>query len=92
MRCLDPEACACLCHVSPTTHVPTCPLHGAPLAASRKEPGRGFCPECFARGVHAHVKPALWRWTPREVFNGSDLPPHNGWRALDLTDEGEVRT
>ncbi len=88
MQCRNPDACSCLCHKSPDTHVPTCPRHGQPLSPSVNEPGKGYCRECRARDLHAHLPPQTWVWIDREVFSGWDLPPWNGFVAVETDEDG----
>lgn len=83
MRCLDPEACPCMSHKSPETHLPACPHHLVPLTASRNEPGRGFCLLCYEAGRHAHHRPEEWRWVEKDNYSGWDVPPWNGCKVLD---------
>lgn len=85
MKCHN-DMCRCACHISTETHVPVCPQHCTPLEPSWREPGHGYCGDCRRAGVHAHHAPRWWGWLHRDVFNESDLPPHNGMRSLPVPD------
>lgn len=98
MNCTDPLGCPCETHVSPRTHVPTCPTHDLPLvwapdgygkclAVTRKRNEKARLAGESAKSECVEWGPVNWNWLPRELFNDDDLPPHNGYRPPEYHEE-----
>jgi hypothetical protein len=88
MKCTDPEGCPCLHHVSPETHVPTCPWCATVLTPADPDPTMGDCPNrsrCPGRG--RVLRNDEWTWLPKDTFDGADLPPANGYYPITIREE-----
>lgn len=99
----DGLGCPCADHVDTETHVPVCPIHGLPLVEGETPgTGRCVAVEKHSarltptvRRIHGFdVKPcrddwpaSSWVWKPRDLFHGDDVPPNNGWKPAQLTEE-----
>lgn len=83
--CTDPLGCHCFCHVTLDTHVPVCHLCTAPLAGLPDKPdlpGWAVCRTPGCANDNQPVPPAEWWWAARDVFDGHDLPPWNGYPTI----------
>lgn len=92
LRCLDPETCPCLAHVTTEEFLPCCPACHIPLVAHKEDPEYGYCPTNFNGGYPCRygslmVRPADFQWVPRYVFSLADIPFHGTWVPVQIRQE-----
>ena len=58
--------------------VPCCPHCHRPLIRAEVET-QGWCPSIHCPAKGEPFSRDTWTWIHQDVFNCSELPPHNGW-------------
>ena len=75
------DGCRCEAHIDTDTHIPACMWCNQPLLRAEADPRAGICPKHSRTLQTAHT----WTWLPKDVLDGRDYAPQNGWQPIDLT-------
>lgn len=70
-------------------HVPCCPTCHLPLVQAEGDDTKGTCLSLYCPDTVYDT--GTWTWVHQSVFNGSELPPHDGWKPIRVVyDNGGV--